>query len=118
MAAERLPETIQGKKVGSKNEARVALALDKLRMRYIYQYVLYGGRRVRGGQILDFLVFSPLAVPLQVFGEKWHKGELDPEERMELAMLAHYFKREVEIIWGRESETLEDAEAEVRRIFR
>ena len=81
-------DLIQGKEVGSADEMRVARALVKYRLRFRYQVPIDGGKRYRGGQVLDFLVFNPTPIPVPVHGEHWHKGYLDAEERLQLARLA------------------------------
>jgi len=64
---------IQGKMPDSREEWRVAMALDHLEYKYIFHYVIQGGTRVRGGQIIDFMVFTkPLRTPVQVQGKYWH----------------------------------------------
>lgn len=66
---------IQGQIPGSRIEWYVALALNKLGLQYIYQYSIGGGRLFRGGQVIDFFVFTvPLPTPLFVQGDYWHRG--------------------------------------------
>lgn len=72
-AEEQLPTIIQGKPVKSKEEARVAIALEILGWSYIYQRPYFGGRTTPGGIILDFLVLTPVtATPLWVNSRYWH----------------------------------------------
>lgn len=106
---------IQGKEPGSLNELRVANALDKYKIEYIYQYPIQGGYKVRGGQIIDFLLLHPWSLPLQVFGEYWHEGELRGGATIGLAVLRSIFHREPIVIWGSECETQEAADDAVRR---
>lgn len=66
--------TIQGVSAGSVNEWNVAQALDRLKMPYRYQVPIYGGRRMPGGQVVDFLVeIPPKPIPLYVQGQYWHR---------------------------------------------
>ena len=106
-----MPE-LQGQNVASKEEAIVAQALHDLGYDYVYQYAWNGGRLVRGGQVIDFLVIkAPKNVPLFVHGEYWHKGVMAPEEdlkMLELQTEAKYWAPPV-IIWGSECETVEQA---------
>ena len=75
---EVLPTEVQGSPVGSTDEARVSLALDRLGYTYRYQYALFGGGRLRGGQKVDFLVYTrPHPTPIQVKAAYWHTGVRD-----------------------------------------
>jgi hypothetical protein len=79
---------IQGKKVGSLYEWRLAKALDAAGLSYQYQVSVYGGRSVRGGQVLDFLVDTvPLPTPVFADGEHWHQGTLAREDSYKRALL-------------------------------
>jgi len=90
-------------------EARVMLALDKLKIPYMFQYIIFGGTAVRGGVIVDFLVWNPFAQPVEVFGEYFHAADLDTEDRFRMARIEEYFGREVVILWGDELSTDEEA---------
>ncbi len=73
-AEENLPTVIQGRKVDSIEEARVAIALEILGWRYIYQKAYYGGRTTPGGIVVDFLVMTPGPLtPLEVKSRYWHE---------------------------------------------
>lgn len=70
---EKLPAIIQGKRVASKQEARVAVALEIIGWRYIYQKGFFGGRSTPGGIVVDFLVKTPVvSTPLLVQSRYWH----------------------------------------------
>lgn len=72
---EELPEIhpIQNIMPDSKEEFWVYLALERLKLKYIFQYQAMGGRSVRGGQVIDFWVLTdPLPTPLYVQGMIWH----------------------------------------------
>lgn len=101
----------------STNEYNVAWALQKLELQFEFQVEFAGGRRIRGGQVLDFLVYNPFGVPLQVYGEYWHEGQLAADDQYKLNQLRISFGRDVEIIWGVDSNTPEDALAACRSIF-
>lgn len=67
---------IQGIKPASMNEWWVYRALMRLGYDVTYQYPLYGGRDVRGGQVLDFVVWTrpkPIAIFVGTAGY-WHTG--------------------------------------------
>lgn len=109
---------LQGVKIGSQNEANVAEALDKLELAYEYQYIV-GLMGVRGSQIIDFLCYTvPLPTPLFVHGEYWHSGKLAAEDELkmhELMTMTRNKWAEPVIIWGEESETVEDAVNAIRK---
>ena len=65
---------VQGKMPDSVEEWRTALALDRLKIPYIFQYSVRGGKARRGGIVIDFLVLSPpLPIPVFVQGKYWHE---------------------------------------------
>lgn len=77
----RIPKTepfpeikpIQGIMPDSKEEYWVALALYKLHLDFEFQYQLFGGRKYKGGQVIDFWVFTvPLPTPIFVQGWYFH----------------------------------------------
>lgn len=104
--------TIYGATPGSKEEWRLAVALWSIPLLFEYQVKILGGW-LRGGQVLDFLVYNPFPIPVQVFGEYYH-DITDPAELFKLSVLEHYYKREVVIFWGEELSTQERANAVVR----
>lgn len=66
---------IKGQKAGSKEEYYVSKALDRLGLKYSFQVPVMGGRSVRGGQVLDFLVATPVKKTIvDVRGTYWHTG--------------------------------------------
>jgi hypothetical protein len=86
---------IQGIMPASVEEWRVAKALDKLRIQYIYQANIQGGR-VRGGQVVDFLLILPTApvgqAPLQVDGRRWHTYPFGQEDEIKRNILKQIFQ--------------------------
>ncbi len=76
--------TIQGVMAGSQNEVNVAAALDKLGLDYAYQYS-WGGGRVLGGQVIDFIVYTkPKPTPVYVQGAYWHGGKKEMESKLKM----------------------------------
>lgn len=78
------PGLWQNKPVGSVQEWRFILALEHYKFQYEYQVPIAGGRTRRGGQVLDFMVYTePLYTPISIVGEYWHGGQnaLDDELR-------------------------------------
>ena len=106
---EELIGLIQGITPGSKNEWYVALALDKLQIDYIYQYSLSGGRGTRGGQMIDFVVYNPMATPVYVQGEYWHNEKTENEDILKQADAENYFKQTPILLYGDETDTKDKA---------
>ena len=66
---------VQGIMPDSKEEYWVALALYKLHIDFVFQYQLFGGRKYKGGQVIDFWVKTkPLPTPVFVQGWYFHYG--------------------------------------------
>lgn len=101
--------TIKGKEANSLEEWRVAQALNRLKIRYDYQVAIFGGRAVRGGLVVDFVIYNPWKIPLMVHGEYWHNGRLGADDAYSQAAVRQYYGREPVVIWGREVQTVEDA---------
>jgi len=102
------------------NEWNVAQALDKLRMEYWFQYPIDGGRMVRGGMVIDFLIKEPPKdIPLNVDGDYWHKGEREAQDRLQDAALRMKpWLAPLVRVKGSETGTIEDAEFVLRRELR
>ena len=100
----------------SLNEYNVGIALQKLELRFMFQVQLFGGK-MRGGQVLDFLVWNPFPIPLQVFGDYYHSGQLGADDNFNLKVIRNHYGVDVEIIWGSDSETPEDALSACSSIF-
>lgn len=90
-------EPVDGITPGSKEEYWVALALKRLGIEFIYQYSIAGGRSVRGGQVIDFYIYtSPLPTPLFVQGEYWHGGTKSAESQFKVLEAQRYFGSEAQ----------------------
>jgi hypothetical protein len=111
------PHIIQGQEAQSINEWNVWLALIKLKLAddTIYQYIVDGGRAVRGGQVVDFVVFGPgRPTAIMVQGAYWHKGSTKTEDTIKhdrLEQLGFY----VVDIEEQESDTPEAALVAVKK---
>lgn len=109
---------LQGHKA-SLNEYNVALALDELKIKYQFQEAFRGGHRLIGGIVVDFIVETkPLSTPVWVHGEYWHQHERALKDRYQFALLFYLMRGELAkpvILWGGETETVEDAKAAIRR---
>jgi hypothetical protein len=106
---------INGVMPDSKEEYWVAQALWKYEIPFMYQYQIMGGYYVRGGQVVDFLVFNPDATPLEVNGNYWHEDEMDGGDRIALVALQAYFHKDPIVLWGEDAQTKDDVFAFVRR---
>lgn len=97
------------------NEFNVAQALTRLRLNYIFQFAPFGFTGQRGQYVVDFLVQDPFNLPVEVFGEYWHTGQLGMDDKLRLAVLGNYFHREVLVLWGVDTDTEEEALKTVRK---
>jgi hypothetical protein len=70
---------VQGRNAGSSYEWRVSKALDNMKVQYTYQYTVQGGSSRRGGQVIDFLLDTPMPTMLDVKGRYWHTGVHEDE---------------------------------------
>lgn len=86
--ADSPPFFVRGEPAGSKDEYWMGLALEKVEKetgwRWEYQYSVYGGRRRRGGQVIDFLLYTPGRwTIIDVKGKYWHTGARDDQRDIE-----------------------------------
>ena len=104
---------IQGQTPGSVEEWRVANVLWRLgwKNKFIYQHPVFGGKRVRGGQVIDFLINTiPRPTPLYVNARYFHRR--DTEEAFKLNQLQARMKGRwlaPVIIWDDEARTIDQA---------
>lgn len=110
---------VQGERA-TLNEYNVAMALDSLKIGYIFQYAIDGGKRVRGGMVIDFVIQEPpKPTPLNVDGDYWHKGEREVEDRLqELSLASKAWLAPLVRVMGNETNTFEDALVAVKRVLR
>jgi hypothetical protein len=72
---------IQGQTPDSKEEWWIALAGNRIKIPYIYQYPINGGR-ARGGYMIDFVFLTvPLWTMVEPIGNHWHTGELGADDK-------------------------------------
>ena len=101
-------------------EYNFAVALEMAGFDYLFQIDYFGGRRIAGGFILDFLVFTePLPTPVWVNGDYWHKGTrqstLDFLQRNLLRINFASQMAPAVVLWGAETETLAAARIAVKK---
>ncbi len=102
-------------------EYNFAMALERYELEYQFQVSFMGGRRLLGGIVIDFIVFTvPLPTPVYIDEQYWHKGgrsEIDWLQRV----LVHYYMRNalapVLVLYREDVETIDAAIAAVRREF-
>ena len=76
--------TVQGQQTDSVNEYYVSKALTKMKLDYSYHYAIDGGSGVRGGQIIDFVIWRPPR-PVSVnvgTGGYYHSGRRSLEDEI------------------------------------
>ena len=100
---------VQGLMPGSKNEWFVSLALDKLEIDYQFQVPLYGGRGVRGGQVVDFVCYIPRATPVFVQGEYWHNANSETEDILKQAAAEQRYGTKPILLMGEETDSKDKA---------
>lgn len=86
-AADQPPYFIRGIEAGSKEEYWVSLALEKIQeitgWGWDYQVPVFGGRQIRGGNIVDFLVYTPGPwTAIEPKGRYWHTGRNEDQNEM------------------------------------
>lgn len=111
---------IQGKKPGSVQEWRVGYCLQYLlKVPFEFQKAVAGGRRLRGGQVVDFWVFTkPLPTPIYVQGDYWHKGIKAVEDDIKIQSLLRIYAGQINmpvLLWEHQLETLDETLAVLRR---
>lgn len=114
---EQLSGQVQGKSA-SDIEERVARALYKLQLPFRFQVDYFGGRSLSGGLVLDFLVLTPLPIPILVQGEYWHSGESKARDAYNIARLLDLFKGQIAVpveLFGQDLQSQEDADRQVRQ---
>ena len=110
---------VQGKSA-SAEEARVAIALDKLKHDYIFQFQVFNITGVKGSFVLDFLVLTtvPFSTPLEVFGEFFHSANITRKDQLRLQQIEFELGPNINgtvIVWGSEAQTQEDTDEVMRR---
>ena len=100
---------VQGMIPDSKEEYWVALALYKLKLDFEFQYQLFGGRKYKGGQVIDFWVFTnPLPTPIFVQGWYFHYATAEKTAQTRLNLM--YLKSR---LMGKAKEPVEILDTEI-----
>jgi len=119
IAAPAASYEVRGKDASS-YEYNFAQALEYYRLDYLFQVDYWGGRRFRGGIVLDFLVFTvPQYTPVWINGEYWHQsGKQRDVDYLQQVLFNSVFRgllRPPLILWGKDVDTFEAAKSTVRR---
>ncbi len=107
--AEQAIGIVQGYVPGSKNEWYVAVSLDRLGIGYSYQVSIDGGRNIRGGQVIDFVVYNPRPIPVFVQGEYWHNEQKQNEDILKQVAAENQFGIKPILLMGEETDTMAKA---------
>ena len=88
---------VQGQMPDSKEEYWCALALYKLKLDFVFQKQVMGGRAGRGGQVVDFWVYTaPYPTPIYIQGDYWHYANgRGYESQLKIAKLKAYYKNRI-----------------------
>lgn len=86
-ASDKPPFFIRGQQADSRDEYWVSLALEKIETltgwNWEYQVPVYGGR-IRGGNVVDFLIYTPgMWTMLDPMGRYWHTGIHEDQSQMQ-----------------------------------
>jgi hypothetical protein len=112
---------IQGITPDSQQEWWVAQWLDRRKLGYKYQYLVFPG--VEDFYHIDFVVYTvPLWTMLELNGGHWHYGELGQDDRLrELKIedaMRDVAKIPIRFLWAPDMMTHETVYAAMERIFR
>ena len=100
---------IQGIMPDSKEEYWIALALYRLKLDFKFQYQLFGGRKYKGGQVVDFWVYTvPLPTPILVQGWYFHYATAQKAAQSRLNIM--YLKS---TLMGKANEPVEILDTEI-----
>lgn len=82
------PFYVRGQLAGSKNEYWCSIVLDEIEndtgWKWEYQVSVFGGRAIRGGNVIDFLIHRPGRwVMLDPMSPYYHAGKYDDRYQME-----------------------------------
>ncbi len=90
------PGLVFGVKPDSVQEWRFAQGLLTLKLYFQYQVPVAGGRMIRGGQIVDFLVYATaLPTPVFIWGEYYHNESKRTEDMLKVMMLRQEMGKQI-----------------------
>jgi hypothetical protein len=90
-------------------EANVGYALQYLKVDFVPQYSLDGGNAIRGGQIIDYVLYiPPIPIALNCQGKHWHTNQTRLEDELKQAAQRRHGFLPMEI-WEDDYETVDKA---------
>ena len=95
------------------NEYNFALALHAEGKRFWFQYEVQGGHSLKGGAVVDFLVYNPFREAVDIEAAYWHRDTAD--ERFRDAIVEAFLGRPIIKVTDTETETVEAARRAVKR---
>lgn len=101
------------KQADSINEYNFGVALQQENLEFLFQFSIFSGHRSLGGIAVDFLVWAPFAVPVEIIGRYWHRDS--SRERYRSAIIQQYFGRDVIEVSEEQSETIGAARSFIKR---
>ena len=109
---------VQGLTPASVEEWRVSQSLTKFGWDFVYQQAIAGGRNLRGGQVIDFLVMTvPKNTALYVQGEYWHGSKQQEKDEILQAFAFGPLQLLVEVVTGDQLKTQEESDKTILGIF-
>lgn len=107
---------IQGMVPDSVQEWRFGLALDRLGHTYEYQKPINSGRRLRGGQVIDYWITSTVPWPTAAFiqGGFWHGRAKESEDKMKQNAVKKKYGNQVYILLIPAEEELTSVRAAIK----
>ena len=115
---EEIVGMIQGLTPDSVEEWRVSQSLDKYGWEYTYQDPVMGGRNLRGGQIIDFLVSTvPTPTALYVQGPYYHGTKQEQKDKLLQSISFGILNYLVEVVETEELETQEESDSTILNLF-
>lgn len=113
-------QVVQGK-AASDIEYRVSVSLTKYNWDFEFQVQVMGGRRRRGGQVIDFMVQTlPNPTPLYVQGDYYHGSRQADRDKLAQRMLTSIMDGSINqpiIVYGNELETQEESDDTILKLF-
>ena len=97
----------------SRNEYILHLAFIAEDLQFLYEFGLFGGHRVLGGISIDFVVWAPFIIGVELQGAWWHRNT--SKERYRMAIITSYFGQPPVYFLEEETEEVGDARSAVKR---
>ena len=116
MPESRQDAKLKGQNVDSMPEWYFGTALDKLGYDYKYHWSI-GLAGTAGSIEVDFVVYAPMQIPIEVQGDRWHPDATAENATIRTAAIVQYFKREPIIVDAKEIFSIASAMVKIRSIL-